>query len=129
MLLRAMIIWFLLAFLAILNGAAREMFIRPAIGEQVGHVVSTVIFCIVILAVAVSSLGWIGPASRRAALAIGIFWVLLAVAFEFLAGHFLFGNSWGTLLADYDILRGRVWLLVLFTSLLAPVLAYRIRRF
>lgn len=128
MLIRAMIIWFLLAFLAILNGAVREMFIRPAVGEQAGHVISTLIFCAVILAVAVSSLGWIGPTSRRAALGIGIFWVLLAVAFEFVAGHFLFGNSWDALLADYDIFRGRVWLLVLFTSLLAPVWAHRIRR-
>ncbi len=127
MLLRATIIWFLLGFLAILNGAVREAFIRPAVGEQAGHVISTLIFCVVILAVAVVSLGWIGPASRRDALAVGIVWVLLAVAFEFLAGHFLFGNSWETLLADYDILRGRVWALVPFTTLLAPLWAYRIR--
>ena len=128
MLLRATIIWFLLGFLAILNGAVREAFIRPAVGEQAGHVISTLIFCVVILAVAVVSLGWIGPASRRDALAVGIVWVLLAVAFEFLAGHYLFGNSWETLLADYDISRGRVWVLVPFTSLLAPLWAYRIRR-
>ena len=128
MLLRATIIWFLLAFLAILNGAAREVFIRPAFGEPAGHVISTLIFCVVILAVAVVSLGWIGPASRRAALTVGIVWVCLAVAFELLAGHFLFSNSWDTLLADYNILRGRIWVLVLFTSLLAPTWAYRIRR-
>lgn len=128
MILRAMIIWFLLAFLAILNGAARELFIGPAVGEQAGHVISTLIFCVVILVVALASLGWIGPTSRRAAVTVGIVWVLLAVAFEFLAGHFLFGNPWENLLADYDLLRGRVWLLVLFTSLLAPVWAYRIRR-
>lgn len=128
MLLRATIIWFLLAFLAILNGTVREVFIAPAVGEQAGHVISTVVFCIVILAVAVVSLGWIGPTSRRDALTVGIVWVLLAFAFEFLAGRYLFGNSWEILLADYDILRGRIWLLVPFTTLLAPLWAHRIRR-
>ena len=124
---RAAVIWFLLAFLAVLNGAAREAFITPALGEPAGHVTGTLIFCLVIFLVALSSLGWIGPSSRRAALAIGLVWVLLAVLFEFLAGHYLFGNSWETLLADYDVRRGRVWVLVLITSLTAPVLAYRVR--
>lgn len=128
MLLRATIIWFLLAFLAILNGTVREVFITPAVGEQAGHVTSTVVFCIVILAVAVVSLGWIGPASRRDALTVGIVWVLLAFGFEFIAGHYLFGNSWEMLLADYHILQGRIWLLVPFTTLLAPLWAFRIRR-
>ncbi|MEJ2312543.1 MAG: hypothetical protein P8Y10_08240 [Gemmatimonadales bacterium] len=128
MLLRATIIWFLLAFLAVLNGTVREVFITPAVGEQAGHASSTVVFCIVIVAVAVVSLGWIGPSSRRDALTVGIVWVLLAIAFEFMAGHYLFGNSWEMLLADYNILRGRIWLLVPFTSLLAPIWAYRIRR-
>ena len=123
-----MIIWFLLAFLAIVNGAVREMFLRPAVGEQAGHVISTLIFCGVIILVAIVSLGWIGPGSKRAAWAIGVVWVLLALAFEFLAGHFLFGNSWEMLLADYDISQGRVWLLVPVTTLLAPAWAYRIRR-
>ncbi len=128
MLLRATIIWFLLAFLAVLNGTVREVFITPAVGEQAGHASSTVVFCIVIVAVAVVSLGWIGPSSRRDALTVGIVWVLLAIAFEFIAGHYLFGNSWEMLLADYNISRGRIWLLVPFTSLLAPIWAYRIRR-
>ena len=127
MLLRATVIWFLLGFLAILNGAAREAFLRPAIGEQAGHIVSTLFFCLVILLVALVALGWIGPSSRKAALMVGVAWVVLAIAFEFLAGHYLFGSSWAQLFADYDVRAGRVWLLVLITSLLAPVWAYRLR--
>ena len=44
-------------------------------------------------------------------------------AFELLAGHYLFGNSWGRLLEDYNLLRGRIWVLVLVTTAVAPVLA------
>jgi hypothetical protein len=124
MLRRATVIWFLLAFLAVLNGAVRETFIRPVLGEAGGHVVSTLIFCAVIFLVAVTSLGWIGAASLRSAISIGILWVLLAVAFEFLAGHYLFGYSWGELFADYDVLHGRIWVLVPLSSLIAPVWAF-----
>ena len=47
-------------------------------------------------------------------------WVTLTVAFEFLAGHFLFGTSWATLLNDYKVHEGRIWVLVLLTALVAP---------
>ena len=51
-----------------------------------------------------------------------IIWVALTVAFEFLAGHYLFGTPWPVLLADYRLSEGRVWILVLASTLLAPVL-------
>ena len=38
-------------------------------------------------------------------------------------GHYLFGDSWDRLLADYNILRGRIWLLVPIVTLVAPLLA------
>jgi hypothetical protein len=44
----------------------------------------------------------------------------MTVAFELLAGHYLFGNTWERLLADYNVLRGRIWVLVLITTFLAP---------
>jgi hypothetical protein len=46
----------------------------------------------------------------------------LTVGFEFLAGHYLFGNPWRRLLEDYNVVRGRVWMLVLLTTALAPLL-------
>jgi hypothetical protein len=47
-------------------------------------------------------------------------WLGLTLAFEFLVGHYAFGTSWNELLADYDILNGRLWLLVLVAALTAP---------
>jgi hypothetical protein len=51
-------------------------------------------------------------------------WLLLTLAFEFLAGHSLFGKPWDMLLADYDVVRGRIWVLVLMSTLLAPMWAW-----
>jgi glyoxylase-like metal-dependent hydrolase (beta-lactamase superfamily II) len=47
----------------------------------------------------------------------------LTVAFEFGFGHFIAGKSWDDLRADYDVFRGRLWVLVLLTTTVAPYLA------
>jgi hypothetical protein len=55
-------------------------------------------------------------------------WLGLTVAFEFLFGHFARGLSWKELLHDYDILSGRLWVLVLLWITVAPYLCYRLQR-
>jgi hypothetical protein len=50
------------------------------------------------------------------------------VAFEFLAGHYWFHASWSALFADYNLAQGRIWILVLVTTLLAPVVARAMRK-
>jgi len=127
MLLRAIVIWLLLAVLAVATAGLRTGFITPRIGEGWGHIVGTVILCIVIFFVAWLSIGWIYPAGARDAQHIGILWVLMTLAFEFLAGHYVFGNSWEKLLADYNVVRGRIWVLVLITTYFAPRLALLLR--
>jgi hypothetical protein len=124
MLFKAFIIWILLLILAVLNGAIRDLFISPRLGEQAGHVISTVILCATIFLVAWLSIRWIGADSGRDALLVGIQWVLLTIAFDFLAGHYLFGHTWERLLADYNLFRGRVWVFVLAANLLAPLWAF-----
>ena len=55
-------------------------------------------------------------------LLIGGFWVILTVLFEFVFGHYVIGNPWQKLLADYNILKGRVWSLFLLAELISPLL-------
>jgi len=121
---KAFAIWSAILVLAILNGGLRTILIVPKIGEQAGHVLSTIILCGLILSVSRISISWVGPNSQLENLQIGLFWVLLTVGFEFLAGHYAFKKSWETLLAEYNIAQGRIWILVLITNLLAPPLRY-----
>jgi len=53
--------------------------------------------------------------SPEQALAIGLGWLVAAIAFEFGFGHFVDGLSWSRLLSDYDLSRGRLLLLVWVT--------------
>ena len=123
MIFRAILIWVLLLGFAVLNGTVREFVLAPRLGAQGAHVASTLVLCAAIFIVALLFTRWIAPKSRGGALLIGSVWLALTLAFEFLAGHYLFGSSWEGLLADYNLLRGRVWILVLVATLFAPAWA------
>ena len=120
---KAIAIWALLLVVAVLNGLVREALITPRVGDPIGHVISTILLCAAIFAVTWASIRWIGPDGTRQALLVGLLWLALTVAFEFIAGHYLFGNSWEKLLADYNVLGGRVWVLVLVSNVAAPTWA------
>ena len=128
MILRSIAIWFALLGIAIINGGVRSAWISPRLGEYAGHVLSTIVLCAFIAWLALASIRWVAPAGLREAFLVGMLWVVLTLAFEFIGGHYLFGNPWPKLLADYDIMHGRLWLLVLVTNLLAPLWAARIKR-
>lgn len=121
---RLVLVWFALLALAILNGGFRETVLLPALGRDPAQAVSTVMLSTLILAVTWLTLPWLAPASTHDAWRIGAVWLLLTVAFEFIAGHYLFGRAWDVLLADYNVMAGRIWVLVLAVTLLAPVLVF-----
>jgi hypothetical protein len=127
MIARASAIWFAILACAFANGALRELVIVPRTGAELGHVVSTMILSAVVLLVAWWSIDWIAPGSDRHAMLVGAFWVVLTLAFEFGAGHWLMHKPWSELLHDYDVFAGRVWAAVPIVTLVAPVWAYRDR--
>lgn len=125
---RAFGVWLLIVLVAVINGGIRQALISPRTGrhararDQHDH------------AVRGDSAAVLGDdrmdAARHAAGGL-VDWCLvvtLTFAFEFLAGHYVFGTPWRQLLADYNIFRGRIWLLVLVTTAIAPWLAVRCRR-
>lgn len=127
-LLRALVIWFAILLLASLNGAVRDLIVAPRIGDTIARALSTVILCALVVLVTWLSIRWIGPRRPQQALGVGFFWLVLTLLFEFGAGR-LSGKSWSTLLADYDVFQGRIWVLVPVVTLLAPLWAARVRGF
>jgi hypothetical protein len=119
-LLRAVSVWFGVLLLAILNGTIRDFFLTPHLGDTAARAISTITLCLLIALAAWFTIRWIDPASAGDALIVGVVWLTMTLAFEFLAGHYLFGKSWPELFADYDLSRGRIWIAVLIVTLLAP---------
>lgn len=121
MLRRTTLIWFTILLGAIINGAIRETFLKLRLGDATAHVISALLLSAAVFFVTWISIRWIAPSQPRDGWAIGVWWLTLTLAFEFLGGHYLFGTPWQVLLNDYRIFDGRLWLLVLASTLLAPV--------
>jgi hypothetical protein len=113
--------WLAMVGLAILNATARELFVVPAVGDYWAHVISTgtlLVALVVLVAVYFVLVPEHTPDERRA---VGVLWAGLTVAFELLFGHYVAGDSWASLLAQYDVTAGRVWVLVPLFLLVAPI--------
>jgi hypothetical protein len=124
---RAVLVWLGILAAAFANGAVRELWLVPRLGEFAAHAISVSILSAAILIVSWSTIAWLRPDSMTGAWQIGMLWLGMTIAFEFLAGHYLFGAPWSRLRADYDLLHGRIWIVVLITTVAAPAIAARAR--
>jgi uncharacterized membrane protein YhaH (DUF805 family) len=124
---RSLVVWVLMLVMASINGAVREALLIPRMGDGAGRAISTFMLSSLVLVLTFVTVRWIGPRSALDAWIVGGLWFALTLGFEFLAGHFLFGNPWSQLLEDYNVFRGRIWILVLITIILAPRVCARAR--
>lgn len=118
---RALVIWLAFLALAIAAAALREGLLTPRVGESAAHRLGTAAVVAAFLVVIGLSVRWIVPSLESGRLlGLGLFWTVLTITFEFAFGRFVVGHSWRRLLHDYNLLAGRVWILVLLTTLLGP---------
>jgi hypothetical protein len=125
---RAVAVWAAIIPLAIANGAFRILVLIPRVGEPLGQLLSALILAALVLLVALAAIRWIGPRTPTEAWSLGGIWLAATISFEFLAGHYLFGVAWAELRAQYDLLAGEPWVLVLAATFVAPAAAARVRR-
>ena len=128
MLVRAVVAWGLLLGGAVLNGMFREAVLMPRSGRAVAHAISTVLLCLLIIGIGWPASAWVAPSTLQDAWIIGAVWLVLTLAFEFGAGHFMFGKSWTELMAEYNLLAGRIWVMVLVVTFMTPILTFTLRQ-
>lgn len=122
--LKYILAWFPMIFIAIANGVFRERILASRLNELQAHQVSTATLIVLFgIYVWILFIIWL-PTSVNQTIIIGLIWLVLTIAFEFLFGHYVAGHPWNTLFHDYNILEGRVWVLVLIWIFIAPYLIY-----
>jgi len=124
--LKALGIWLVLAISAIIVALFRNGVLLPSLGEQSAHQIGTLIFLIVQFLIIYFFIKKIKLKEIRTILSIGIFWLTLTIIFEFLFGHYIIGHPWEKLFADYNILNGRLWVLVLINNVIAPIICSKL---
>src|SRR5262245_19056712 len=127
MILRAILVWCAILLAALANGFVRQTWLIPKMGETAGNILSTLSLSVIVALVAWMTIGWIAPASQQQALRLGILWLAMTLAFEFLAGHYLSGEPWHRLLADSHRANRRIWILVLIATAAAPLVTAQIK--
>jgi hypothetical protein len=127
MILHYTVSWIGMVIIAIMNGAIRDALYGKRLGELTAHQIST--FTLIILSglyIWLLGLTW-EITSPGQAVTIGLIWLALTVAFEFLFGHYVVKHPWNRLLHDYNLLKGRIWVLVLIWITIAPYIFSRFR--
>ncbi len=116
--------WIPMIPIAILNGLIRQYGYGKYMTELHAHQLSS-ITGILLFAGYTWFLSLLRPLqSVGQAVTVGLIWLVMTVAFEFLFGHYVAGHSWSRLLQDYNLFAGRVWSLVLLAVALLPYLVY-----
>ena len=112
--------WLLLLVVMFANGAIRVVILQPHLGEDRARQVASLSGVAVVLIVSWLFVRRAPEAGSSQLLRVGVAWLASTVAFELVFGHFVSGLSWSALLADYDVMRGRLWSLILVSVSLGP---------
>ena len=116
-----------MVFIAITNGILRQYVYGRWMKELSAHQVSSLTAVILFyLYTWILVKKWPLESSRQA-VAVGIIWLCLTVAFEFLFGHYVANHPWSKLFQDYNLLSGRLWALVLLAVAAAPYVVFKLK--
>ncbi len=119
--------WLPMIAMAIANGVFRESIIKKMVGDAAAHRLSTLTL-LVLLTAYLQWIFWLyPPASAAVAIVIGALWMVLTIAFEVGMGLFR-GLVISAMLADYNLLRGRLWALVPLWLLVAPLVFFLLKK-
>ena len=118
--------WLPMPVFGMLNGFLRVFGLMEIFDERIAGQLS-VLTLIMILAVYIYAVADKVYSTTGRAWITGFVWLLLTVCFEFSLGYFVSKLSFREMLADYDIMRGRLWPLVLIGVLTLPPLCFRLK--
>ena len=122
--LKAIGIWFLIIPVAILNGALRE-----SVLNKLGNIslpLSGIILSICIFLVAYLLIPKIKNCKRKDYIIFGIIWFILTNLFD-LAMYISEGENFLELINSYNFMSGNLWILVCITSLISPIVVYKLK--
>ena len=125
---RGIVVWLLIVIAESINGTLREMFLVPKLGDTRAKQVSFLAALIIISAIALLTIRWIGAGTTGQLLLIGVMWVGLMFSFEWALGRFVFEVPFEKFAAEYDPRQGGLMSIGMLFLMFIPMIAYRIRR-
>lgn len=122
-----LLLWFPMLLIAILNGAARDLWYSKYLEVETGKQLSTITLIVFFSFYFFFVFKVFPPQTTFKVLSVGLLWMLLTLIFEFGFGLYR-GHSWQFLLSEYNILRGKLWILVPLWVGIGPYVIFRLMR-
>lgn len=127
-LLRGFVVWLVIIVAESLHGTARELWLKPLVGDFRARQIAFFSGMALILIVALLFVRWLRTESKQQLLHVGLLWAVLTLLFEFSLGLFVLGYSWQRMWEDYNLLRGGLMGLGIVWLIFVPQLAAKLRK-
>lgn len=128
MVLRSVAVWLVIIAVEIAHGIARTLFLAPLVGDFRARQIAVLTGSVLILTISTMFIRWLRPARVADAVAIGVAWLVLTLAFELAFGRYVVQASWSRIAEDYNLAHGGLLPLGLLVLAVAPLIAARWRR-
>lgn len=125
MLVRAFLVWLLIAAAEVAQGILRVRFLNRRLGDHRARQVGVLTGSALILAIAWSTRDWVGAHAPGEQWAVGGLWLALMLAFDLTFGRLVFHFPWTRIAADFDLRKGNLLAVGMLLVLLAPWLVTR----
>ncbi|AFZ47915.1 hypothetical protein Cyast_1962 [Cyanobacterium stanieri PCC 7202] len=127
MIIKALIIWLLIALAETIQGIIRVKFVSRKIGESLAKKLGIISGCFLIFLITWFTLPWIKPNTIIDAFLIGLLWLFLMVNFDLLLGRYVFHYSWKRISYDFNIYRGGFLGIGMLFLFIAPSLVFLLK--
>ena len=127
MILKALVIWLLIAVAEVLHGVLRVALLNRRVGDRRARQIGVFSGSVIILVIAWLFVPWIGAARADSLLGIGALWLVLMLAFDVAFGRWVFRASWSRITAEFDPRQGGLLALGMFGLFLSPWIAAKLR--
>ncbi len=127
MLLKAFLVWILIAAAEVLQGILRVRFLNRRVGDHRARQIGVFTGSAIILVIAWLLVPWFGASTVRQSFGIGFMWLVLMLAFDIGFGRLAFRASWERIAADFDFRKGGLLAIGMVVLFLAPFLTAKLR--
>lgn len=125
---RSLATWIVLITAEIVHGIIRAIVLVPFVGEFRSNQIGVFSGSAIILLIAYLTIRWIGAIRPRELWSVGLIWSVMTVLFEVSFGRLVMRVTWERIFADYNLLDGGLMPLGILFMILAPIIAFKLRR-
>ncbi len=112
---------------AIINGMIRDKVIKQLIGEALSLFISGITLSGMVFLIAFLFVPHIGLSNPSSYMLVGLSWLGLTLAFEYLFGHYVLGKPWREINQVFNLAKGNLFTIVVFVTAISPWLVAKLK--